>query len=60
MRLTLICSDFTDLPKIGYILAISPTSVLPLTPRPFPGTEVYNSDLPDSAPLSIHCKSAAF
>ena len=29
-------------------------------PRPFPGTELYNSDVQDSASLSIHCKSAEF
>ena len=30
------------------------------TPRPFPGTELYHSDVPHSALLYIHCKSAVF
>ena len=56
MRLT----PFTDLPQIGYLLAIEHTSVLPPVPRPFPGTELYNSDMRGSAPSSIHCEFAAF
>ena len=51
---------FTDLPQIGYILAILHTLALPPTPRPLPGTELYNSDVPESAPLSIRRKSVAF
>ena len=31
---------FTDLPQIGYILAILHTSALPPTPRPYPETEL--------------------
>ena len=31
----------TDLPQIGYSLAILHTLALPPTPRPFPGTELY-------------------
>ena len=57
---TYLPPTFTDLPQIGYILAILHTWALPQTPRPLPGTELYTSDVPDSAPLSIHCRSAAF
>ena len=60
MRLTPSAPTFTDLPEIGYILAILHTSCLLLTPRLFPGTELYHFDVPDSAPLSFHCGSAAF
>ena len=51
---------FSNQPQIGYPLVILHTLALPLTRRPSPGTGLYNSDVPDSAPLSIHCKSASF
>ena len=53
MRLTPMCSDFTDLPEMGYILAILHTLAPPSIPRPFPGTELYHFEVPASVPLSF-------
>ena len=60
MRLIPSCADFhrsaTDLLHFGHFIHSGATA----DPQTIPRTERYNSDVPESALLSIHGKSAAF
>ena len=60
MRLTPICSDFTDLPQIDYILVIFSASAESPPRSSVSGSDLYISDMPDLIPRSIHRKSVAF
>ena len=41
---------FTDVPPIGYTLAILRTSALLMTARPFPESELHHSDIASPPP----------